>query len=320
VQVDTDPAVTTVYHIDPQNHTGYAKAIEEIVGGALERSYAIGHAIISQAASAGAVVYLLHDGHGSTRALVDALAQVVERYAYDAYGTTLQGVNVTLANLAQTTWLFAGDGQYDPASGLTNHIKRWRKGAWFLTDDDFTGDNFDPISLHKYLYTHGNPIAGLDPSGEFLAAITTAFSNVGWYAWGLTVRYPGIALGASIALAGINFIAFATSAEFREFYVASAGGPGPAVQLLAADLRVLVQTPRVLTGFGSAAAAENVVTLRYNTGDLHGFWRKAGRLQNTANAGGLTVVTDTKSIRIASAQATYRDAVTKRSPRTQPSS
>jgi hypothetical protein len=83
----------TDYHIDPQNHTGYAKPIEERVGGALERSYAHGHEIISQGIFTGTpdVHFFVHDGHGSTRALMNTSAQIIERYAYDAFGKTLPG-------------------------------------------------------------------------------------------------------------------------------------------------------------------------------------------------------------------------------------
>jgi YD repeat-containing protein len=183
--------VVTTYHIDPQNHTGYAKAIEEIVDGTLARSYAIGHMILSQASSAGTVLQLLHDGHGSTRALVDALGAVIERYAYEAYGATLVGVGLTPASTALTTWLFANDGQYDANSALTYHIKRWRQGARFMTDDDYTGDKFDPISLHKYLYTHGNPVMGIDPSGQMtLTSILASFA---------IVSVPAILLSPNVA-------------------------------------------------------------------------------------------------------------------------
>lgn len=59
--------------------------------------------------------------------------------------------------------------------------------------DEFEGMNVDPGSLHKYLYTNGNPINGLDPSGNIdlvrlailigvtvvLAAVFFAVAN--WY-------------------------------------------------------------------------------------------------------------------------------------------
>lgn len=33
--------------------------------------------------------------------------------------------------------------------------------------DPFGGNHYDPQSLHKYSYAHGDPVNGIDPSGEF---------------------------------------------------------------------------------------------------------------------------------------------------------
>jgi hypothetical protein len=53
----------------------------------------------------------------------------------------------------------------DPASGR------------FLTLDPYSGNLQDPLSLHKYLYTHANPIMGIDPSGLF--TVGEVFTAVG---------------------------------------------------------------------------------------------------------------------------------------------
>ncbi len=42
---------------------------------------------------------------------------------------------------------------YDPASGTFNRL------------DPFFGNLQDPQSLHKYLYVHGDPVQGIDPTG-----------------------------------------------------------------------------------------------------------------------------------------------------------
>ena len=44
---------------------------------------------------------------------------------------------------------------YDQSNGRFNRL------------DPFSGNNYDPQSLHKYAYTHCNPVMGIDPSGEF---------------------------------------------------------------------------------------------------------------------------------------------------------
>jgi YD repeat-containing protein len=71
----------TLYLVDHQNPTGYAQVVAEIAAATQEvlRTYTLGLDVIDQAtitAAAQAVVnYLLYDGHGSTRGLVDALGQ-----------------------------------------------------------------------------------------------------------------------------------------------------------------------------------------------------------------------------------------------------
>ncbi|MDR2440899.1 MAG: hypothetical protein LBE12_16175, partial [Planctomycetaceae bacterium] len=47
---------------------------------------------------------------------------------------------------------------YDPATGLFNRL------------DPFFGNLNDPQSLHKYLYTHADPINGIDPMGLSLCS------------------------------------------------------------------------------------------------------------------------------------------------------
>src|SRR5262249_45750197 len=61
----------------------------------------------------------------------------------------------------------------------------------FLTLDDYEGNRFDPISLHKYLYADLNPINKFDPTGQFtiteqqlsiaIAAINVAISSISLY-------------------------------------------------------------------------------------------------------------------------------------------
>jgi hypothetical protein len=53
----------------------------------------------------------------------------------------------------------------------------------FSSLDSFGGNNGDPQSLHKYAYCHGDPVNGIDPSGEFfftladmLAAVTVGMT------------------------------------------------------------------------------------------------------------------------------------------------
>jgi RHS repeat-associated protein len=94
--------------------------------------------------------------------LTDYIGAAVELYSYDAFGNAL-GFD---PSNALTEFLYSGEqfdskiGQqylrqryYDPSTGRFNRL------------DPFFGNLNDPLSLHKYLYTHGDPINGIDPTG-----------------------------------------------------------------------------------------------------------------------------------------------------------
>jgi YD repeat-containing protein len=185
-QTDVATGKHTIYLIDPQNPTGYAKQIEEHIIDVgvdmLSRSYTLGLMIHAQtdhiaglAGDAGTTLYFLQDAAGHTRALLNAIGQyartadadqVAQILSYTAYGDLH---NITQSQ-ALTSWQRA-DGMYDQTTGLTNHILRWREGARFLCLDSYSGNNLSPLSLHKYIYGNANPIMGVDPSGEMAFTI-----------------------------------------------------------------------------------------------------------------------------------------------------
>jgi len=64
-------------------------------------------------------------------------------------------------------WIFASQVvglQWEKSScGYETALGRF----FFHTMDTYEGVRGDPITLHKYLYAHGNPISFIDPSGNF---------------------------------------------------------------------------------------------------------------------------------------------------------
>jgi RHS repeat-associated protein len=171
-----------IYLIDGQNPTGYAQVLEEIgAAGALQRSYALGLDVVGQWTATNGVAYLLSDGHGSTRALLNSSGVVGQRYAYDAYGVMLTGSGLSSATGAQTSLLYSGE-QTDKATGLQYLRARYydpRTGR-FNRLDDYAGNPADPQSLHKYLYAHGDPVLYGDPSGLIASLMGTS-------KWGIAV-------------------------------------------------------------------------------------------------------------------------------------
>jgi RHS repeat-associated protein len=123
-------------------------------------------------------ITLTYDAHGSTRAILNAAtAAVLQRLAYDAFGKTISGggVNLTSADAALTTWLFAGDGQYDPASAFTYHLERWRNGQAFISTDPIR--SYSREVHNRYLYVNANPIIYIDPSGNI--SLTQSLATIG---------------------------------------------------------------------------------------------------------------------------------------------
>jgi RHS repeat-associated protein len=155
--------VTTWYLVATVNPAGYAQVVEEKTGttpATLSRVYTYGHDLVNQRESGGTVYYFGYDGHGSTRFLMNGSA-VANMFAYDAYGTLIAS-NTT----AQTAYLYCGE-QFDTDLGFYYLRARYMNPTVgrFHTLDTFEGDSEEPISLHKYLYAHNNPVDRVDPTG-----------------------------------------------------------------------------------------------------------------------------------------------------------
>lgn len=122
--------------------------------------------------------YLLYDGHGSSRHLIDenygvdgnGRPFVSDTYCYDGYGVMLGEGSDTAQTAASTgtSLLYSGE-QYDGT--MDNYYLRARYynplNGTFNRMDPYAGNTQDPQSLHKYAYCHANPVNGIDPSGMF---------------------------------------------------------------------------------------------------------------------------------------------------------
>jgi RHS repeat-associated protein len=158
-------SATTLYLVSTVNPTGYAQVVEEFtVSGTtnLSKVYTYGLNLISQRVPSSSTNFFGLDGHGSTRFLTDAGANVANVFVYDAFGTLIAS-NTT----AQTAYLYCCE-QWDPDLKLNYLRARYLSlgtGRFWTMDTD-QGDQQDPLSLHKYLYVSANPVNGIDPSGH----------------------------------------------------------------------------------------------------------------------------------------------------------
>jgi len=154
----TTDGVTTRYLIDP--NADYAQVAAELSAGGLIAFYARGIGLVSRQAG-GQTQYYVSDGHGDTRMLTDAGGGVTDTYAFDAWGNIL-----TRTGLTDNPFLYCGE-QFDAATGLYYLRARYMNPATgtFISMDTYQGSEFDPGSLHKYLYTRANPVMRKDPGG-----------------------------------------------------------------------------------------------------------------------------------------------------------
>ncbi|TWU08631.1 tRNA(Glu)-specific nuclease WapA precursor [Symmachiella macrocystis] len=109
----------------------------------------------------------------------------MQHYAYTAYGIAI-GFDEAQA---LTALLYSGEA-FDSRVGLQYLRARWYDPNFgrFNRLDPFSGNLRDPQSLHKYLYTHGDPVNGIDPTG-----LMTYGDVMGV----LTVMGTGFAIGVS---------------------------------------------------------------------------------------------------------------------------
>jgi RHS repeat-associated protein len=209
--------VTTYYLVDDRNPSGYAQVLEEwtAAGGAtnLSRVYNYGLSLISQRMPGSCTNYFICDGHGSTRMLTDIGGNVVNTFAYDAYGNLIASNSVP-----QTAYLYCCQ-QLDSDLGLYYNRARYlnpNTGRFWTLDTD-QGNNHDPLSLHKYLYVWDNPPNHVGPSGHSLEDITlTMFIQTSMFA----ARMAPVVTAARYAAAAVFVVGMTLDQQFRDNAVA----------------------------------------------------------------------------------------------------
>jgi len=208
---------TTWYLVATVNPTGYPQVVEEFTGSSpgtstLSRVYGYGLDLLHQRQMPGNTPnFYGYDGQGSVRFLVGTNGTITDKYVYDSYGNLIPGSSSIVNTNA---YRYTGE-QWDADLGMYYLRARYYQPAVgrFWTRDTYEGDSSDPLSLHRYLYTQGNPVNGVDPSGHDgeLAGTLTAINNLSITAATYISRVPGaarIAFGAGGAAIGRFFNQF----------------------------------------------------------------------------------------------------------------
>lgn len=108
----------------------------------------------------------MYNGHGDVTALLGTDGTIKGTYYYDTFGTVLEkNENKGISN----PYRYAGY-VYDNATSLYYLNARYydSKIARFMTEDTYTGEENDPLSLNLYTYCHNEPVSYSDPSGHWL--------------------------------------------------------------------------------------------------------------------------------------------------------
>lgn len=150
----------TTYYVTETSGSLSQVVAETNEAGEVTAFYTLGEDLISMERN-GETWYYIYDGHGSVRHLTDSNGTVTDSYSYDAYGNLLEKEGTT-----ENDFLYAGE-QYNAGTGLYYLRARYMDPSTgtFISMDSYQGSIYDPVSLHKYLYTNANPVMYTDPSG-----------------------------------------------------------------------------------------------------------------------------------------------------------
>jgi RHS repeat-associated protein len=172
----------------------YPQVLEEYApNGTVQVSYVYGHDLISQT-QGGQTTHYHVDGLGSTTELTNANGEVVSRSRYDAFGNAI----AQTSNIGNK-YGFAGE-QFD--SNLDSYYLRDRfydsQSGRFLRQDIYQGRQSKPLTLHKYSYTHNNPVNGTDPTGFFTMGEFAVADSIRNILAGMQATSGGYLISASL--------------------------------------------------------------------------------------------------------------------------
>jgi RHS repeat-associated protein len=162
---ETVGGVTTHYLIDDRNPTGLTQVMDEVMNGAVTKTYAYGLQRISEnqlISGAWTPSFYGYDGHGNVRYLTNSAGAITDTYNYDAFGLPISTTGST-----PNAYTYSGE-RFDQNIGLFHLRARDYNPLTgrFETMDPAEGDILNPATLHKYVYAGNNPVNASDPTGR----------------------------------------------------------------------------------------------------------------------------------------------------------
>ncbi|WP_113672604.1 RHS repeat-associated core domain-containing protein [Vallitalea guaymasensis] len=106
--------------------------------------------------------YYLFNGHGNVTGLTDVNGDITKQYNYDAFG-----VEQSPDENDNNPFRYCGE-YLDKETGNIYLRARYYNPivGRFVTEDSYSGQANDPLSLNLYTYCHNNPVMFVDPSGH----------------------------------------------------------------------------------------------------------------------------------------------------------
>ena len=162
--------------MDTLNPTGFSQVMDELVSGAVTRTYTYGRQRISEnqlISGAWKPSFYGYDGHGNTRFLANTAGTLTDTYQFDAFGNEIASTGTT-----PNSYLYSGE-RFDSNINLYHLRARYFNmltGRFETMDPGKetccalralqVGNIFDPATLHKYVYAANDPVNQIDPSGR----------------------------------------------------------------------------------------------------------------------------------------------------------
>ncbi len=139
----------------------------------------------------GQSVYYMYNGHADVTALLKPDGTILATYQYDAFGNALEGT-ATKENLKNIENPYTYGGyRFDDESGLYYLNARYYDPttARFMSEDTYSGDPNDPLSLNLYTYCHNEPVMYSDPTGHFYLSDSGLSQEAQTQIWNYTNGY-----------------------------------------------------------------------------------------------------------------------------------